>query len=164
MKNFLKIAAFVCLPVIAMVVLTSVAQLTMQAPTGVTAIVETGEVWYNPVSWALNESAEHATMQANKSLTASVSYTQIMALVGAMVTGIGLTMLTMAIRQGWVKAEAKAEAKAKAEAIIEQAPAATSTPEMRGPSVPAPASSRSTSSEDARDTALSGQPMATATA
>lgn len=158
MKNFLKIAAFITLPIAAMIVLSLVAQFTMQAPTGVTAIVETGEVWYNPVSWALNESAEHATMQANKSLTASVSYTQIMALVGAMVTGIGLTMLTMAIRQGWVKAEAKAKA------IIEQAPAATSTPAQLPPRVSAPASSRSTSSEDERDPALGGQPMATATA
>lgn len=156
MKNFLKIAAFVTIPVLAMIVLSLVAQFTMSAPTEVAAIADSGERWYNPVSWALNESAEHATMQANKSLTASVSYTQIMALVGAMVTGIGLTMLTMAIRQGWVKAEAKA--------IIEQAPAATSTPAQKGPKVSEPTTSRSTSSEDERDPALGGQPMATATA
>ena len=158
MKNFLKIAAFVTIPVLAMIVLSLVAQFTMSAPTEVAAIADSGERWYNPVSWALNESAEHATMQANKSLTASVSYTQIMALVGAMVTGIGLTMLTMAIRQGWVKAEAKAKA------IIEQAPAATSTPPQKGPKVSEPTTSRSTSSEDERDPALGGQPMATATA
>jgi len=155
MKKYLNVVAFITLPVLAMVVLSLIAQAAMSPPAGVTAIAETGEVWYNPMSWALNESAEHATMQANKSLAASVSYTQIMALVGAMVTGIGLTMLMLAIHQGWV---GKAE-------IIQQAPAATSTPTQKPPRTTAPTTSRSTSSEDdARDPAFQGAPVATATA
>lgn len=158
MKNFLKIAAFCVVPVLAMIVLSLVAQFSMQAPTGVAPIVETGEVWYNPISWALDESAQHATMQANKSLQASVSYTQIMALVGAMVSGVGLTMLIMAIRHGWV---GKAEVKTK---TIQQAPAATSTPAQLRPRVADPVSSRSTSSEDERDPAFTGSPVAAATA
>jgi len=139
-----------------MIVLSLVAQATLSAPTMVSPIAETGETWYNPVSWALDESAQHATLQANKSLQEGVSYTQVMALVGAMIAGIGLTMLGMAIRQGWVKAE-KTES-------IEQAPAATSTPAQLPPRTAAPATSRSTSSEDERDPALAGQAMATATA
>jgi len=154
----LKIIGFITIPVLAMVVLSLVAQFSMSVPSQVAPIVETGERWWNPISWALDESASHATLQANKSLQASVSYTQIMALVGAMVAGIGLTLLVMAIRQGWVS---KAEVKAK---FIEQAPAATHTPPQKEPSVPEPTTSRSSSPEDERDPALAGQAVATATA
>lgn len=155
MKNFLKIAAFVTVPIMASIVLSLVAQFSMSAPTEVAAIADSGERWWNPMSWALDESAQHAKMTADNALSMSVSYTQMMFLVGAMVSGIGLTMLIMAIRQGWV---GKAE-------IIQQAPAATSTPTQKPPRTTAPTTSRSNSSEDdARDPALTGEPVATATA
>ncbi len=154
--KFVKIAAFCILPVIAMVVLSLVAQFSMSAPTAVSAITDSGETWWNPISWALDESAQHATMQANNALTLGVSYTQMMFVVGSMVAGIGLTLLTMAIRQGWV---GKAEAKS-----IEQAPATLSTPGQLPPRTGAPATTRSTSPEEnGQDPAFAGSPMATAT-
>jgi len=157
MKNFLKIAAFVTLPVVSMIVLSLVAQATLSAPTAVSAITDSGEVWYNPISWALDESAEHATLQATKAVSLGVSYTQITALVGAMIAGIGLTLLLLAIRQGWVKAEGETPE-------VEQAPAAAHTPAQLPPRTAAPATSRSTSSEDERDPAFTGSPVAAATA
>jgi len=166
MKTFAKIAAFVTLPIAAMIVLSLVAQSSMSAPTAVSAIADSGERWYNPISWALDESAQHAKMTADNALRLGVSYTQMMFLVGSMVSGVGLTLLVMAIRQGWVS---KAEIKAK---FIEQAPAATSTPAQNPPKVPAPKvpayntdsdSLRSTSGEN-RDPALVGIARATATA
>jgi len=158
-KNFFNGFAFIVLPILATVALTLVVRLTMPTPKGVTSIVETGEVWYNPTSWALNESAEHATMQANKAMAAAVSYTQGMTLAASAAAGVVLTLLVLAIRKGWVD---KTEVKTKA--FIEQAPAATHTPAQKGPNVSEPITSRSTSSEDRRDSALTGQAMATATA
>jgi hypothetical protein len=152
-KKFMKAVLFMILPVVVTVLLALTAKAVVGAPTEVPAIVDSGERWYNPMSYALDESAEHAKMTADSALRLSVDYTQLMLVVGALVAGVVLTMLIVAIQQGWVIQK-------NLDVIPSQALTETHTPPQRPPQISAKPSKK----RDSRDEALQEEPMATATA
>jgi|688.fasta_scaffold00026_125 hypothetical protein len=116
--NLLKnVGMYVVVPFMLIVGLALVGQFVIGTPAPVAAIAETGETWWNPISWALDESAAHATQQANAAQANSISYSQVLFILGAGVSALVAIGLIAGVQRGHIaKAETKAETKAKTKA------------------------------------------------
>jgi len=118
--NLLKnVGMYVVVPFMLIVGLALVGQFVIGTPAPVAAIAETGETWWNPISWALDESAAHATQQANAAQAASISYSQVLFLVGAGISGLVAIGLIAGVQRGHIKAETKKAETKKAETKAE---------------------------------------------
>ena len=142
MKNLITfVSVMLVLPVLAIAVSVSVLTSGVAAPAAITAVADSGERWYDPFSWSLDESAAQAAAAANAAQANSVSYTA--ALMGALVVGL---LVAAAVTAGGQQgkpaydlyagaAKAKADAIAKRiqlQAAAAEAEAATAAAEARG--------------------------------
>ena len=124
MKNLITfVLLMVALPVLAIGVSVSVMTSGVTTPAAITAVADSGERWYDPFSWSLDESAAQAAAAANAAQANSVSYTT--ALMGALVVGLLVAAAVTATSQNakpaydmYAAAQAKAKADAKANAIV----------------------------------------------
>ena len=119
MKNLITfVFVMLVLPVLAIAVSVSVLTSGVAAPAAITAVADSGERWYDPFSWSLDESAAQAAQAANAAQANSVSYTA--ALMGALVVGLLVAAAVTATSQNAKPAYDKyaaAQAKAKADAL-----------------------------------------------
>jgi hypothetical protein len=155
MRIIKNIGLYMVVPFMLIVGLALVGQMTVGTPAPVAPIAETGETWWNPVSWALDESAAHATQQANAAQANSVSYSQVLFLVGAGISGLVAIGLIAGIQRGHIakaetkKAETKADTKAERGADPAQKPPYVITEGNVSVEVTTP---------DERDAVLAGEP------
>lgn len=120
MKNLITfVLLMVALPVLAIGVSVSVLTSGVAAPGVITAVADSGERWYDPFSWSLDESAALAAAAANAAQANSVSYTTALmwALVVGLVVAAAVTATSQNAKPAYDKyAAAQAEAKAEDQA------------------------------------------------
>ena len=141
MKNLITfVFVMLVLPVLAIAVSVSVLTSGVAAPAAITAVADSGERWYDPFSWSLDESAAQAAAAANAAQANSVSYTA--ALMGALVVGLLVAAAVTAVSHHaapayglYVGAAAKAKADALAVRIkLQEEAAREETPDQLPPS------------------------------
>lgn len=150
-KNF---GVYILIPLAIVLGLSLVGQLAVGTPAPVAPIVNSGETWWNPVSWALDESAQHANQQANLAQTASISYTQLMFLLGAGISGIVGVLMIQGIQRGHI-AQLATEPASGTPASGTPASGKSEDPPQRAPD----AKEGTVIVEDGRDAVLAGQPQ-----